>query len=210
MRIVVLADNRLKKELLAQGVSEKVELIWLKDIEKINEFTDTDACIDLLFDPDPARIEILKKMLPGPIFVNSVTTVLRKLPDGFVRFNGWPTFLKNEIIEAACLQPATKEKSEVIFSFFNKKIEWTADQPGFISARIVSMIINEAYFACGEGISSKDEIDVAMKLGTNYPYGPFEWAGLIGTNNIFGLLKELSSEYKLYEPADLLQKEFQL
>ena len=48
------------------------------------------------------------------------------------------------------------------------------DIPGFISARVVSMIINEAYFALEEEVSSKEEIDTAMKLGTNYPYGPFD------------------------------------
>ena len=54
------------------------------------------------------------------------------------------------------------------------------DEPGFIAARIIAMIINEAYYAKGEQISSEADIDIAMKLGTNYPLGPFEWARLIG------------------------------
>ena len=70
------------------------------------------------------------------------------------------------------------------------------------------MIINEAWFAFEEGVSSKEEIDIAMKLGTNYPLGPFEWGALIGEKNIYALLKKLSAGNKRYLPAPLLhQKE---
>ncbi|TMI92961.1 MAG: hypothetical protein E6H08_11285 [Bacteroidetes bacterium] len=81
------------------------------------------------------------------------------------------------------------------------------DVKGFISPRVVSMIINEAYFALEENVSKKEEIDIAMKLGTNYPYGPFEWSKKIGLKNIAALLTELSKTEKRYQPADLLLKE---
>jgi 3-hydroxybutyryl-CoA dehydrogenase len=81
------------------------------------------------------------------------------------------------------------------------------DVKGFISARVVSMIINEAYFALEEKVSTKREIDTAMKLGTNYPYGPFEWGDLIGVKNIYELLNELSKTDSRYTPAALLKKE---
>jgi len=68
------------------------------------------------------------------------------------------------------------------------------------------MIINEAWFALQEGISTKQEIDIAMKLGTNYPYGPFEWGDKIGLKNIYRLLKEMSGENSKYQPAELLEK----
>ena len=45
------------------------------------------------------------------------------------------------------------------------------DEPGFIAARIIAMIINEAYYAKGEQVSSKADIDIAMKLGTTIPWG---------------------------------------
>ena len=46
-----------------------------------------------------------------------------------------------------------------------------------------------------------------MRLGTNYPYGPFEWSKKIGLKNIATLLTELSLTEKRYHPADLLLKE---
>lgn len=68
------------------------------------------------------------------------------------------------------------------------------------------MIINEAYFTLGESVSSENEIDIAMKLGTNYPYGPFEWARLIGLRNIHSLLEKLTQEDIRYLPAPRLLK----
>ena len=76
-----------------------------------------------------------------------------------------------------------------------------------MSARVLSAIINEAWFALQENVSTKNEIDTAMKLGTNYPFGPFEWCERIGVNNIYGLLNELAKSDSCYEPAALLKKE---
>ena len=69
------------------------------------------------------------------------------------------------------------------------------------------MIINEAYFTVEDHVSTKAEIDTAMKLGTNYPYGPFEWAELIGTANILALLQKLNTTDSRYQPAVLLINE---
>ena len=81
------------------------------------------------------------------------------------------------------------------------------DEPGLVSAKIIAMIINEAYFALGDDVSSKTAIDIAMKLGTNYPYGPFEWSEKIGIHNIYLLLKKLSLMDTRYQPAPILLTE---
>jgi 3-hydroxybutyryl-CoA dehydrogenase len=76
-----------------------------------------------------------------------------------------------------------------------------------ITPRTIAMIINEAYFALEEEISSKEQIDIAMKLGTNYPYGPFEWAEKIGLKKIYNLLTQLYQTDKRYIPAPFMKKE---
>ena len=89
----------------------------------------------------------------------------------------------------------------------NKKIISVADEPGLVAAAIVATIINEAYFALEDEVSTKAAIDTAMKLGTNYPYGPFEWAEKTGLENIAALLKKLSVTDSRYQPAGLLIRE---
>jgi 3-hydroxybutyryl-CoA dehydrogenase len=76
-----------------------------------------------------------------------------------------------------------------------------------VTPRITAMIINEAWFTFGDGISSKEEIDIAMKLGTNYPFGPFEWGEKIGIKDVVHLLTELKRTGERYVIAPALLKE---
>ena len=211
MKIAVLANTILKEELLLQGIKDDTELLWANDITELTSYNNVDAYIDLLFEnedqrPDSYRVQLLKKLQPI-VFVNSVIASEISLPENLIRINGWPTFLKRSLIEASSQNEKLKTKAEEVFLCFNKKIEWTPDIPGFITARVIAMIINEAYFALNEKVSTKEEIDLAMKLGANYPYGPFEWSKKIGLKNIYALLAELYKTNSRYEPAALLKKE---
>jgi 3-hydroxybutyryl-CoA dehydrogenase len=70
------------------------------------------------------------------------------------------------------------------------------------------MIINEAFFAMQEGVAPAREIDTAMKLGTNYPRGPVEWAERIGVSQVVALLSALHQSFgeDRYRVAPLLRK----
>ena len=205
MKIAVIAGEIEKEELLAQGVKANIELQWVNSPEKVS--SDTDCCIDLLFNDDASRIQLLSSLDTPLIIVNAVTITSDFLPDNFIRINGWATFLNRNTIEACCTLESMKAKTEEVFACFNKKTSWTADKPGFVAARIISCIINEAYLALGENVSTKAEIDTAMKLGTNYPYGPFEWSSKIGLNHVNQLLKAMAEENERYKPAEKLTKE---
>jgi 3-hydroxybutyryl-CoA dehydrogenase len=210
MQIVVLINDSLKEELLANSTNPDAEIIWINDVKAFSSFPNADAYIDLLFEKDKSRIKALSKLLPKLVIINSITDTLKEINDSFIRINGWPAFLKTSLIEATAFDQDTKEKADKIFSAFNKKLEWLKDEPGFITARVVSMIINEAYLALEEGVSSKEAIDTAMKLGTNYPYGPFEWAQKIGLKNVANLLTSLSAGQSRYKPCALLIQQSQL
>ncbi|MFI5134020.1 MAG: 3-hydroxyacyl-CoA dehydrogenase family protein [Chitinophagales bacterium] len=207
MKIAVLANTTLKEELAMQGIKDGTELLWPSDITELSSYANIHACIDLLFENESQRIQQLKNLKADLIFINSVITTGKALPENFIRINGWPTFLKRPITETSIKNEKLKPKAEEAFSFFHKKLEWTPDIPGFITARVIAMIINEAYFTLEEKVSTKEEIDLAMKMGTNYPYGPFEWSKKIGLKNIYDLLIELNKTNSRYEPAALLKKE---
>ncbi len=80
------------------------------------------------------------------------------------------------------------------------------DSAGLVMPRVVAMVINEAAFALMEGIATKAEIDTAMKLGTNYPFGPLEWADQIGVGQVVATLQGVHAEQgeDRYRPAPLL------
>ncbi len=204
MKLVVQADKILKEEFLAAGITEGVSVEWIDNAAAFMNHKDADAFFDLSFEPDNERMAVLSQ-LPGKIiFINCQLPVSQTQ---FIRINAWPTFLKREIAELAADDEEIKKRAEEVLAALNRKPMWVENEPGFVTARIAAMIINEAYFALGEGVSTKDEIDTAMKLGTNHPYGPFEWAEKIGLKNVYELLLSLSKKDEKYFPAGALVKE---
>jgi 3-hydroxybutyryl-CoA dehydrogenase len=203
MKIVVITDETGMEELVTQGLQENVQVEWLAEPAAV---PGAEAYIDLLFIPGKERLVTWSKIDPSLLLLNAVETVLAELPANAVRINGWTSLLKRPVVEAAAPQDL-KDKTEAVFACFNKTVEWTPDIPGFVTARVLSMIINEAYFTLDEGVSTKEEIDTAMKLGTNYPYGPFDWSRIISLRKIHSLLMVLSATHPRYKPSALLEKE---
>jgi 3-hydroxybutyryl-CoA dehydrogenase len=66
--------------------------------------------------------------------------------------------------------------------------------PDSIAERVTLAIVNEAYRALGDGVASPEDIDRAMKLGANHPFGPFEWAARTGLHEVALMLDGLSDE----------------
>lgn len=197
MKIAVFANNQQWEELTTEATS-----INLVKLNSITEFLpNVDAYIILENASEFNCMGVLK-----PVFINSVIDTLQSLhtSKNVVRINGWAGFLQRNNWEIA--GEITQEIRNVILAL-NKQYTSVQDEPGMIAGRVIAMIINEAYFALSEAISTKNEIDIAMKLGTNYPLGPFEWAEQIGLKNILLLLNLLSTTDKRYIPAALLEKE---
>lgn len=196
MKVVVLTNKSLKKELVSDVEEMKDGIIWIETLSQLDLYKETDAVIDLLY--EASHQTILEHLLPAVIIINSVEQTLAESNGAFVRINGWNTFLQSSLVEASSVEDANKVKAEEIFSLFNKTIEWVKDEVGFITPKVVAMIINEAFIALNQGVSTKEEMNTAMKLGTNYPYGPFEWADKIGGDKIKSLLNKLSKQHDRY------------
>lgn len=206
MNVLLLATAELKEELLAYPVSEEIEVQWITDPTDFVPVHSIDACIDLLFENTSERIAWLKNLRAALIIINSVVIPLNQVNEDFVRINGWNTFLKRPVVEASIINTSLQPQAEQILSRLGRTIEWTPDIAGFITPRVVASIINEAFFALEEKVSTKEEIDTAMRLGTNYPFGPFEWGKKIGLRNIYSLLAILSGEKTRYTPSLLLKQ----
>ena len=74
--------------------------------------------------------------------------------------------------------------------------------------RILVMLINEAVDAVFLNIGSKDEIDLAMTKGVNYPKGLLKWADEIGLENVLLKLEAMFAEYgeDRYRPSPLMRR----
>jgi 3-hydroxybutyryl-CoA dehydrogenase len=195
MRIAVKANAQQKEEWLSKSSSQDVEVIWME-----HEIPEADAYFDLTFEDFGA---VFQNISDKPVFINSVIKPSNELPKNASRINAWNGFLKRDIVEVVIKDAAATE----VLNKLGWKYQAVPDVPGMIAVRTIAMIINEAYFALGDEVSTKEEIDTAMKLGTNYPLGPFEWSVKIGLHNIYRLLKKLTASDDRYQPAPLLEQE---
>jgi 3-hydroxybutyryl-CoA dehydrogenase len=83
-----------------------------------------------------------------------------------------------------------------------------SDTPGLVVARTVAMLVNEAADAVLQGVCTPAGADAAMKLGVNYPAGPFEWLAGWGAPGIIRLLDALDTQYRgeRYRVSPLLRR----
>ena len=76
------------------------------------------------------------------------------------------------------------------------KPQRVADTPGLVVARTLAMLINEAADAVQQGVCTPEGADAAMKLGVNYPAGPFEWLAQWNAPAVIALLDTLDAHYR--------------
>jgi 3-hydroxybutyryl-CoA dehydrogenase len=201
MNIFILADEEQQKEIMTKAPAADTSVFFATAITDLDQSKNYDAFVILSDTPNFDAAIFNGK----PVFVNKVIETLAEsgYPQNVARINAWPGFLERPLWEVA----SNNEKmGENIFASLNRKVVFVKDQPGFVAARVISMIVNEAFFAFGENISTIEEIDKAMKLGTSYPKGPFEWAEKIGVDKIYLLLRKLAEKEERYLPAPALEK----
>ncbi len=84
-----------------------------------------------------------------------------------------------------------------------------SDAPGLVVARTLAMLVNEAADAVLQGVCTPEGANDAMKLGVNYPAGPFEWLNRMGCSRIVKILNALDQCYRgeRYRLSPLLQRQ---
>jgi len=172
---------------------------------------------DFYIDDSPENLESYIDY-SGLIMLNSVKSSLieysnylgHRLNCTLAGFNGLPSFFNREILECTILDDNGKNRLKEASEFLGFKYILVADRVGMVTPRVVFMIINEAYFTVQEGTAKREDIDSAMKLGTNYPYGPFEWVQKIGISHVYELLDAiyLDTRDERYKICPLLKREY--
>lgn len=164
-------------------------------------------------------IQLLDDQLPAhvPILTSSLAITATEAASWTTtpaRVCGFGTFIplsERALIEVAPALQTSKEVVKAATDFIQSLGKETAvveDEVGLVFPRILSLIINEAAFAVMEGTASPEDIDIAMKKGTNYPYGPLEWADRIGLDEVYAVIRGLHQNLaeERYRPAPLLRK----
>lgn len=144
-------------------------------------------------------------------FSTSLIASWTACPERVIGFATFYPLEEKKVIELGAglkTQERALKEAESFFRTLGKEPVRVKDVSGLIFPRILSLIINEAVRSLDEGVARVEEIDVAMRLGVNYPSGPLRWADQIGLDEVLAVLEGLQRETgdDRYRPAPLLKK----
>ena len=151
------------------------------------------------------------------IFANAATVTLDMIQEKFATRIVPVIGYDDSLIESAQLvtlvrnphfNEAAHAQAQVFFEELGLVVLWLDDHPGLILSRILCQIINEAAFAVGEGVADMNTVDLAMRLGVNYPAGPFDWGRSISYGRVVRTLDHLYNYYHedRYRVAPVLRR----
>lgn len=219
MKILARGSKNRIKELQEKLNGVSCELTCVDDSDLISaNVHQFDLIFDLKFDEKSEQLHYFAGLKNIPVFVCAVKQQLAKATFDFGRkvecklfgINALPTFLNRPLTEISLLNPADATVLKEIMHAFSWNYRIVEDRVGMVTPRILFMIINEACYTLQEGTASKEDIDTSMKLGTNYPFGPFEWANKIGIKHVYETLEAIYQDThdERYKVCSLLKTKY--
>ncbi|HEY9086053.1 MAG TPA: 3-hydroxyacyl-CoA dehydrogenase NAD-binding domain-containing protein [Candidatus Tyrphobacter sp.] len=205
-RVVVLGAGGLADE-MTSSIAEHFAPVTR--VERDDELEDLTTAATILVDVGDgssdraAAIERLDASLPPEcvIFVDAYASD----PDECAKRMAYPDRLIGygilgslerqagvEIVDSDAASDDTLALAQEMFEAIGHGVALVANVPGLFLGRVVGGIVNEAVAAVHEGVASAEDVDTAMKLGTNYPLGPIEWGREIGGGRIARILRRLA------------------
>lgn len=113
-----------------------------------------------------------------------------------------------EIVKSLLTSEDTLKISLGFVQSLGKETVVVKDSPGFVTNRIVTLVMNEAAKLLEEDLASIEDIDKIERLSHNWPMGPFELADLVGIDVVVDLLEGIYQQtgWERYKPAPLLKR----
>jgi len=209
---------------LSKSMSEDEAMVLLNNITATTDYeplAQSDFVIESITEDISIKREtfrILDRICPPDIVLASNTSSLQitRIAEGLTHpervvglhfFNPIPRMQLVEVVKGKQTADETIEKCRMLVTGLNKVPVLVMDTPGFIVNRLLFVMINTACRMLDEGVARVEDIDCAMKLGANYPMGPFELADLIGLDLCLEIIKNLyeSSQGKEFEASPILK-----
>lgn len=231
MKVIIAGETPLVNEItqFCRQAGHDTHLFLVEDFLSavqsgfvLDEAQDADVVIELHNESAAAKHELLLALAnvisPNTLVLSSAlatsatqAAAWMTAPERVVGFGVVPPVAQTGIIEIAAARQTAPEAMEWATHFWQElgfEVITVNDAPGLVRMRVVACLVNEAASAIMEGVASPADIDLAMKLGTNYPFGPLAWGDLIGLDIVLGILNGLFAEYgeDRYRPCPLLRR----
>ena len=183
---------------------------------------DVDLAIEAVTENEALKRRIFEELdavvKPGGILATNTSSIsitriaaATKRPENVIGMhfmNPVPVMQLVELIRGAATSDATYQTTRALAQKMGKTTVVSKDFPGFIVNRVLIPMLNEACFALMEGVGSVEDIDTAMKLGTNQPMGPLQLADFIGLDTVLSIAQVLHEGLgdDKYRPCPLLRQ----
>jgi 3-hydroxybutyryl-CoA dehydrogenase len=202
--------EKIKQEEMKEALAKLHTSIDMKNAAK-----DVDYVIEAVFERAEVKLPIfgqLEEICPRETILASNTSGIpvsllasaTKRPDKVIGthfMNPVPLMKGVEIVKTLLTSEETLQVSLDFVKSLGKETVVVKDSPGFVTNRIVTLVLNEAAKLLEENLASIEDIDKIEKLSHNWPMGPFELADLVGLEGIYQ-----QTGWERYKPAPLLKR----
>jgi 3-hydroxybutyryl-CoA dehydrogenase len=181
-----------------------------------------DFAVEAITENEGLKREVFKQLdevvKPGGVLASNTSSIsitrlaaVTKRPESVIGMhfmNPVPLMQLVEVIRGAQTSDATHQTTVELARRLGKTVVTAKDYPGFIVNRILIPMLNEACYALMEGIGTAEDIDTAMKLGTNQPMGPLALADFVGLDTCLAIAEVLHRGLgdDKYRPCPLLRQ----
>jgi 3-hydroxybutyryl-CoA dehydrogenase len=220
-KIIIIGENKRAKQFYDLHMNFDLHAMHLIP-SQINDFelTAEAMVVEIGSEDNNSKLEILnsigRKNKPDTIVLSEISTISATRAGSAANLSeNLVGFCMAKGIERSFVELVQGEKTpkRIIrdaadyFKTLNFETIITKDSPGIILNRLLASMINEAIYVYMYGLARMEDIDEMMKLGANFPMGPFEYADFLGLDRVLKTLEWLTEELgPQYRPCPLLRR----
>jgi len=221
-----MIETNLDKQLEKWAITKAEKKLILSRITKVAHLAELGSC-DMVIETISEDLEAKKavfnqldQVCPSNVILASNTSTLSltelasstKYPERVIGMHFIHPVSRVDLVEIIrglkTSDTTFEETRRFVEEVVDKKGVMIYESPGFVTSRLICLLINEALHVLQEGVASAEDIDDAMRIGYNFQHGPLEMADRFGLDSVEAALERMFREFGelKYRPSIVLKK----